>query len=115
MDPSPKCVVRGLRQEELALEKDAAAPCAQTPGGLSRISRGAPRILARFSLRPQEYLQPSDPGWERLGKARQPLATAVQQLPKAAAGSGARELRGDTTAGVLGRACAPQHGAQQQP
>lgn len=48
-------------------------------------------------------------------RLREASISEAQQLPKAAAGSGARELRGDTTAGVLGRACAPQHGAQQQP
>lgn len=108
---------------EAALEKAAArqAPRAQAPGRLSRISRrslaspAASPNLAR-PLHPQEeYLQPSDPGWEQLGKAHQPLATAVQQLPEAAAGSGAQGLGGHPAAAALDWARAPQRRAQQQP
>lgn len=48
MDPSPKCVVRGLRQEELALEKDAARHVPKPLGG-SPESRGGPPGFSRGS------------------------------------------------------------------
>lgn len=90
--------------------KSCCAPSAQCPG-----PRPALQNLARPLHPRDEYLQPSDPGWERLGKAHQPLATAVQQLPEAAAGSGTRALSCDPAAATLDWARAPQHRAQQQP
>lgn len=82
--------------------KSCSTPSAQAPSWLPL-------------RRQQQYLQPSDPGRERLGKVLQPLATAVQQVPEAAAGSGARALGGDPAAAALDRARASQHRAQQQP
>lgn len=105
--PSPRRAVRGLGQQKLPWKKLLRA---QRPGPWQALQNRARPLDPR-----DEYLQPSDPGWERLGKAHQPLATAVQQLPEAAAGSGTQALSCDPAAATLDWARAPQHRAQQQP
>lgn len=112
--PSPRRAAGGPGQEEVPWKKLLRA---EHPGP----SPAAPN-LEWFPLRPQEeYLQPSDPGRERLGQTRQPLATAIQEVPEAAARNGAPVLCADPrrrpqgpAAAALGRARASQHRAQQQ-
>lgn len=108
--PSAACGLSGATAPEKATARQSPRPLAN---------------LERLPLRPQgEYLQASDPGRERLRKAHQPLAAAVQEVPEAAAGSGTQALGGDpgrlphspraSAPAALGRAQASQHRTQQQ-
>lgn len=85
MDPSPKCVVRGLRQEELALEKDAARHVPK-PLGDSPESRGGGPPDSRAVLPPPLRILTAER--PRVGAAREGAPAAGDCSPAAPQGSG---------------------------